>query len=55
MSDPRIVQPQRVPAQSGTDEDACAHRYWCPTRITAVVGLGLLVAAGLVGVWRWIG
>jgi hypothetical protein len=54
MSDPRIVHPQRVPAAS-VEEDACAHRYWCRTRITAVVLLGLLVVAGLAGVWWWIG
>ncbi len=54
MSDPRLVQPQRIPASSGTGEDACAHRYWCRTRITAVVVLALVLIGGLVGAWWWI-
>lgn len=55
MSDPRLVEPQRV-SPGSTDESAvCAHRYWCWKRITAVVLLAALVAggAGAVGVWWW--
>jgi len=55
MSDPRLVQPQRLPIPTGTDDDACAHRYWCRTRITVVALLALVVIAGVIGLWWWIG
>ena len=52
-SDPRRVEPQRVPVDEAAN--ACAHRYWCWKRITAVALLALVVAGGLggVGVWWW--
>ncbi len=50
MSDPRIVEPQRAVVP----DPACAHRYWCRTRITVVAILGLiLVASGLGAWWVW--
>ena len=46
MTDPRLVEPQRVPPDRD-GEDACAHVYWCRTRIT-VVSLLVLLLVGVV-------
>jgi hypothetical protein len=47
MTDPRLVEPQRVA------DDACAHRYWCAKRITATVVLAVLLVLVAVLIWRW--
>ena len=47
MSDPRVVEPQRVTADAGT----CEHRYWCAKRITATALLGVLLVALAVLAW----
>lgn len=57
MSDPRIVEPQRVVPPAS--EAGCGdHVFWCWKRITAtvlLVLLVLLVLAGAVGVVWWLG
>ncbi|MEZ0577155.1 hypothetical protein [Nocardioides sp. MH1] len=53
MSDPRLVEPQRV-VPSADGADACAHRYWCRTRITAVLLLALLLVGLVVGGVWWL-
>ena len=50
MTDPRLVEPQRIPREP--EGVACAHVYWCRTRIT-VVTLMLLVLIGLVAGAVW--
>jgi hypothetical protein len=50
MTDPRLVEPQRVPLEP--EGEACAHVYWCRTRIT-VVTLLLLVLVGLAAGAVW--
>jgi hypothetical protein len=50
MTDPRLVEPQRIPLEP--EGAACAHVYWCRTRIT-VVTLMLLVLIGLVAGAVW--
>lgn len=56
MTDPRIVEPQRVaPSASGDADAGCGdHVFWCWKRITGTVLLALVVVAGLVGVVWWL-
>lgn len=51
MSDPRLVEPQRVAASGET----CEHRYWCAKRITGAVLLGAVLAALAAAAvwWLW--
>lgn len=53
MTDPRVVEPQRVPPPCD-DGDACGHRYWCWKRITGLVLLVLLVSGLGSGLWWWV-
>lgn len=53
MSDPRIVQPQRV-VPPAADAGCGDHVFWCWKRITATVVLALVLLATVVGVVWWV-
>ncbi|NYJ03130.1 hypothetical protein HNR19_003828 [Nocardioides thalensis] len=53
MTDPRIVEPQRVVPP--TSDGGCGdHVFWCWKRITGTVLLTLLVLAGVVALVWWL-
>jgi hypothetical protein len=52
MTDPRLVEPQRVAAAA---EQGCAeHTYWCWRRISGAAVLGALVLALAAAIGWWV-